>query len=123
MKDRKMRRSLAIIGMFIVGVSLIVILAGNLLGPKVAELTIKDCQGKSNIPLEFKEGETIVMSVLSNQDAELHIHGYDIKKNLTANKNTQITFRAAVPGEFEIELEDKCPDLFELVVKSANQTS
>jgi hypothetical protein len=36
---------------------------------------------------------------------EVHIHGYDIKKELAANETADVSFKATIPGIFEVELE------------------
>ena len=36
---------------------------------------------------------------------EVHVHGYDIKKDLAANETANVSFEASIPGIFEIELE------------------
>ena len=40
------------------------------------------------------------------EDEEVHIHGYDIKKDVEAGVTTKISFKATIDGIFEIEFED-----------------
>lgn len=55
--------------------------------------------------LTFKQGETVRFRVRNDEAEEVHIHGYDIKKELEPGKTETVTFKATIPGIFEIELE------------------
>jgi hypothetical protein len=55
--------------------------------------------------LTFKEGETVRFRVRSDTAEEVHIHGYDIKKELEPDKTETVSFKASITGIFEIELE------------------
>jgi len=48
---------------------------------------------------------------------EVHIHGYDITKNLAANETANVSFEASIPGIFEIELEHSGTPLGRLKVE------
>jgi hypothetical protein len=50
------------------------------------------------------------------QDDHVHIHGYDIMKDVKAGETTRIFFRATIDGIFEIELEDAKTPIAELRV-------
>ena len=54
--------------------------------------------------------------VRSPEDEEVHIHGYDIKKDVKAGETTQICFKATIDGIFEIEFEDSATQIAELRV-------
>jgi hypothetical protein len=45
------------------------------------------------------------------------VHGYDLKQSVAPGKPASISFRADVPGRFEIELEDAGKEIAELTVK------
>ena len=55
--------------------------------------------------LEFKEGDTVKFRVVSPVAEEVHIHGYDIAKDLEPNKEITVSFPATIEGIFEIEYE------------------
>jgi FtsP/CotA-like multicopper oxidase with cupredoxin domain len=55
--------------------------------------------------LNYKEGETVRFRVVSDVPEEVHIHGYDIKKELEPGKVETVSFKATITGIFEIELE------------------
>jgi FtsP/CotA-like multicopper oxidase with cupredoxin domain len=55
--------------------------------------------------LEFTEGETVRFRVVSDVPEEVHVHGYDIAKDLEPGKVTTVSFPATITGIFEIEYE------------------
>ena len=55
--------------------------------------------------LNFKQGETVRFRVRNDEAEEVHIHGYDIKKELEPGKTETVSFKATITGIFEIELE------------------
>ena len=55
--------------------------------------------------LTFEEGETVRFRVVSDEAEEVHVHGYDIKKDLEPGKTETMSFKADITGIFEIELE------------------
>jgi hypothetical protein len=67
--------------------------------------------------LEFKEGDTIKFRVVSEVDEEVHIHGYDIAKDIGAGETITISFPATIEGIFEIEFEDAKEQIGELRVE------
>jgi FtsP/CotA-like multicopper oxidase with cupredoxin domain len=66
--------------------------------------------------LEYTEGDTVTFRVRHDTPEELHIHGYDIKRDLEPDKTETVAFRADITGIFEIELEHSAQQLAELRV-------
>ena len=66
--------------------------------------------------LEYKQGDTVTFRVRNDAPEELHVHGYDIKKELEAGKTATVSFKASITGIFEIELEGSATQLAELRV-------
>ena len=66
--------------------------------------------------LRFDEGETVRFRVRSDKPEHVHIHGYDIMKDVKANETTRIFFKATIDGIFEIEFEDAQKPIAELRV-------
>jgi heme/copper-type cytochrome/quinol oxidase subunit 2 len=66
--------------------------------------------------LEFTEGDTVRFRVRSDVPEEVHIHGYDIAKDLEPNKTTTVSFKATITGIFEIEFEHAKQQIAELRV-------
>jgi hypothetical protein len=67
--------------------------------------------------LSFDQGDTVRFRVRHGEAEEVHIHGYDIKKELAANKTANVSFEASIPGIFEVELEHSGTPLGRLKVE------
>jgi hypothetical protein len=74
-------------------------------------------QGGKVTRLEFKEGDTVKFRVVSPVAEEVHIHGYDIAKDLEPNKEITVSFPATIEGIFEIEYEHAAEQIGELRVE------
>jgi hypothetical protein len=72
--------------------------------------------GSKVAKLRYDKGETVRFRVKAPKDEEVHIHGYDIKKDVEAGKTTPISFKATIDGIFEIEFEDSATQIAELRV-------
>ena len=66
--------------------------------------------------LRYSEGETVRFRVVSDSAEEVHVHGYDIKKELEAGKPATMSFKASITGIFEIEFEGSAEQIGELRV-------
>jgi FtsP/CotA-like multicopper oxidase with cupredoxin domain len=67
--------------------------------------------------LDYKQGETVRFRVVNDEAEEVHIHGYDIKQELEPGKEETVSFKATIPGIFEIELEGSGTQLASLKVE------
>jgi FtsP/CotA-like multicopper oxidase with cupredoxin domain len=72
--------------------------------------------GSKVVKLEFKEGDTVRFRVTSDTPEEVHIHGYDIAKDLEPGKVTTVSFPATITGIFEVEYEGQGKQIAELRV-------
>jgi hypothetical protein len=61
-------------------------------------------------------GDQVSIWVLSDVDAEIHVHGYDLFFDALAGVPVEISLTADVPGIFEVEVEGSHTLLFELEV-------
>jgi FtsP/CotA-like multicopper oxidase with cupredoxin domain len=66
--------------------------------------------------LSYKEGDTVTFRVRHDAPEEVHVHGYDIKKELEPGKTATVSFKASITGIFEVELERSAEQLAELRV-------
>jgi hypothetical protein len=66
--------------------------------------------------LRFDEGETVRFRVRSDKPEHVHIHGYDIMKDVDAGKTANVAFKATITGIFEVEFEDSAEEIAELRV-------
>ena len=51
-----------------------------------------------------RKGEQVVLVVRSDAGEQVHLHGYDIERDLVPGKPLRIPFTANLPGRFELEL-------------------
>jgi len=72
--------------------------------------------GASVVKLRFSKGDTVRFQVKAPEDEEVHIHGYDIKKDVKAGVSTPISFKATIDGIFVIEFENSSTQIAELRV-------
>jgi hypothetical protein len=66
--------------------------------------------------LEYKKGDRIQFTVTSDVGDEIHVHGYDLKKDVPAGGTVRFSFPASIEGVFEVELEGRKEQIAELRV-------
>jgi hypothetical protein len=66
--------------------------------------------------LEYTEGERARFRVRSPQAEEIHVHGYDIYRDIPAGETVTVSFPADITGIFEIELHGSGEPIAELRV-------
>jgi len=67
--------------------------------------------------VEVGLGKTVRLVILSDANDELHVHGYELKRPVTAGEELTLEFVADIPGVFEVEMEETGLHLFELRVR------
>ena len=66
--------------------------------------------------LSAEQGDTVRFRVRSPVAEEVHVHTYDISKDLEPNKTATVSFEATITGIFEIEFEHAGEQIGELRV-------
>jgi hypothetical protein len=66
--------------------------------------------------LEFDKGEQIRFRVVSDTADEIHVHGYDIMKDVAQGGSVSFAFKGSIDGRFVVELEDHGEQIAELDV-------
>jgi hypothetical protein len=66
--------------------------------------------------LRFEQGETVKFRVRSDVADHVHVHGYDLIKDVEPGKTITFSFPAEITGIFEIELEDRGEEIAQLRV-------
>lgn len=66
--------------------------------------------------LTYNEGERARFKVDSDVSDEVHVHGYDIMKDVKAGGSVSFDFPATIEGVFEAELENRKEQILELRV-------
>lgn len=68
--------------------------------------------------ITVNKDDTVRLKVESEDTSgEIHVHGYDLMKDLEAGGSVTFTFEADIEGGFEIELEDTTTQIAELTVE------
>lgn len=84
---------------------------------KVPTIVVKDGKPVGGIQdLTYDEGERIRFTVESDVSDEIHVHGYDIAKDVEAGGSVNFDFPATIEGVFEAELEERGEQILELTV-------
>jgi len=64
-----------------------------------------------------KKGQKVAIVVHSDVADEVHVHGYDLHKDVDAGGTVRIVFPATITGVFEAELEDRKLQIVEFTVE------
>jgi hypothetical protein len=62
------------------------------------------------------QGDRVVLVVRSDVADHVHLHGYDIQRDVAPGKPARLPFRATIPGRFEVELEDRGVQIADITV-------
>ena len=63
------------------------------------------------------KGDKVVLVVTSDVADEIHLHGYDLKTDVTAGGTARLPFTATIPGRFEAELESRGVQIADITVQ------
>ena len=86
--------------------------------PTVLRVTVTGGVPESGIVREtVDKGDRVVLVVSSDVADEVHLHGYDISRDVPAAGTVRIQFTANVPGRFEVELEERGVQIADLTVE------
>jgi len=88
--------------------------------PDVPTITVENGQPKGGIQtISAKKGDQIAFKVSSDVADEIHVHGYDLKKDVEAGGSVSFAFEASIEGRFEVELEKAGTQIANLEVDPA----
>jgi hypothetical protein len=65
----------------------------------------------------LEQGERAVLVVRADVSDHVHLHGYDIMRDVSPGSPARLRFRATIPGRFEVELEDRKLQIAQLEVR------
>lgn len=83
----------------------------------VTTIVIKNGKPAGGIKqLTYNRGEQVRFKVDSDVSDEVHMHGYDIMKDVKAGGSVSFDFPATIEGVFEAELEGRKEQILELTV-------
>ena len=119
--DSKYTRVAVGVVALVVAVVLLVVLSSGGGGDKttkgVTTITIKNGKPVGGVAqLTYNEGEQVRFKVDSDVSDEIHMHGYDIAKDVEAGGQVTYNVPADIDGIFEVEIEDLGEQIAELRV-------
>jgi hypothetical protein len=84
--------------------------------------TVRVVNGKPDGGIQtvsFKKGDQVRLKVQSDTADEIHVHGYDLKKDVAAGGSVLFNFEASIEGRFDVELENAGTQIATLQVNPA----
>jgi heme/copper-type cytochrome/quinol oxidase subunit 2 len=87
--------------------------------PAVATIEVRGGKPVGGVKtITVKKGDRVTIVVTSpDTTEEVHLHGYDIKRDLKAGGRVRFSFTASAEGIFEMELEDTATQIAKLEVR------
>ena len=88
-------------------------------GPTEIRIVVVDGAPKGGIVREkVEKGDRVVLIVRSDVTDHVHLHGYDIMRDVAPGKPARLPFKATIPGRFEVELEDRGVPIADITVNA-----
>lgn len=53
--------------------------------------------------IEVEEGDRVTLRLTSEAPVEVHLHGYDLEREVSPGETATLSFEAELTGRFEIE--------------------
>jgi hypothetical protein len=86
-------------------------------GPTIVRIAVVGGTPEGGIVREtVDKGERVVLVATSDVADEIHIHGYDVSREVVAGGTARLAFDATIPGRFEVELESRGVQIAEITV-------
>lgn len=84
----------------------------------VHRITVKNAKPVGGIEqIKVNKGDQIRLVIKSDTADEIHIHGYDLHKDVEAGGSARFAFKATSDGNYEIELEGRKEQIAQLTVE------
>ena len=64
-----------------------------------------------------KQGMPVELVVTADASDEVHLHGYDLMRDVAPGAPAHLSFTATTPGRFEVELESRELEIAEITVE------
>lgn len=81
-----------------------------------AEIVVEGGEVSGPERVRLEEGQRLVLVVRADVVDHVHVHGYDVLRDVGPGQPARFAFRVTDPGRFDVELEDRQQPLTELVV-------
>lgn len=87
-------------------------------GPTVIRIVVRGGRVVGGLRrARVEQGERAVLVVRADVSDHVHLHGYDIMRDVSPGRPARLRFRATIPGRFEVELEDRRLQIAQLEVR------
>ena len=70
------------------------------------EIEVEEGRVEGPALITVATGDRVAIEVETDVADRVHVHGYDVFRDVPADQKVTISFRATIPGVFDIELED-----------------
>jgi hypothetical protein len=88
--------------------------------PAVRTINVVNGQPEGGIKtISYDKGDQVRLKVSSDVADEIHVHGYDLMKDVEKGGSVEFSFPASIEGRFEIELENAGTQIANLEVDPA----
>jgi hypothetical protein len=85
--------------------------------PKPPSIVVRDGKPVGGVKdIEVDKGDRVEFTVRSDVAEEVHVHGYDVSKDVEAGGRVSFGFKADIDGSFEVELEHSAEQIADLRV-------
>lgn len=85
--------------------------------PAIPVVVVRDGEPVGGLAeLSYDQGQQVRFKVSSDVTDEIHVHGYDISREVEAGGSANLEFTADIEGIFEVELEERAVPIAELTV-------
>lgn len=117
------RRLAVLAGVVVAAIAALVIARGgndNKTTPSIPvhRITVKNAKPVGGIEqIKVNKGDQIRLVIKSDTADEIHIHGYDLHKDVEAGGSARFAFKATSDGNYEIELEGRKEQIAQLTVE------
>jgi len=86
--------------------------------PTIVRIEVVDGQPQGGIVRQtVNKDDQVVLVVTSDVADEIHLHGYDISRDVEAGGTVRLPFKATIPGRFEAELESRSVQIADITVE------
>jgi hypothetical protein len=86
--------------------------------PRSTRIIVSGGQPQGGVKrIRVDSGDRVRLIVESDVADHIHVHGYDLFKDVAPGENARFDFRATIEGSFEIELEDRHVQIASLSVR------
>jgi ABC-type glycerol-3-phosphate transport system substrate-binding protein len=86
--------------------------------PTIVRIIVVDGQSQGGIVRQtVNKDDQVVLVVTSDVADEIHLHGYDIARDVDAGGTVRLPFKATIPGRFEAELESRSVQIADITVE------